>query len=73
VVFGALGLAVSYLIAPPPGAGHHRPSGSAPSDCHYPPNQTSWSILWTIGGLIAGLAIGWVDRAGLSRRTRSGR
>jgi hypothetical protein len=71
--FGAIGLAVSYLIAPPLGAPHHCPSGSRPTDCHYSPDRTSWSIWWTIGGLVVGLCLGLLAAQGLQHRSVFGR
>jgi hypothetical protein len=65
--FGVIGLAVSHLIAPPLGAPHHCNGGSRPSDCRYPPDQTSWSIWWIVGGLVLGICIGLLAAHGLKR------
>jgi hypothetical protein len=66
---GAIGLAISYIVSPPPGADHHCPSGTRPSQCHYPPDQTSWSIGWTAGGVLVGICIGLLAN-GLVRHRR---
>jgi hypothetical protein len=66
----AIGLSVSYLLSAPRGADHSCPSGSSVQACHYPPDQTSWSIIWTIAGLMVGLLLGFAARAALQRRSR---
>jgi hypothetical protein len=58
VAGGAVGLAMSYILSPPPGADHPCPQGSTPSDCHYAPDQTLWSVWWTLGCLVLGMLIG---------------
>ena len=70
VVFGGLGFSLSHAINPPPGPEHHCQAGAPSSACHYPADQFSWSIGWTIFGLIAGLCVGLVIQGSLSRRAR---
>jgi UPF0716 family protein affecting phage T7 exclusion len=59
----SLGFGLSWLVSAPQGADHSCPAGSKPSDCHYPADQLSWTVWWTIGGLALGLGIGLTIRA----------
>jgi hypothetical protein len=70
-VSAAIGLGISFLIAAPLGADHSCPAGATPSQCRYPPNQTSWSVLWMIAGLVVGLCIGLVAARALRRRSQT--
>jgi hypothetical protein len=67
---GAIGLAISYVVAPPVGADHSCPAGSRPADCHYPGDQTNWSIWWTVGGVIVGICIGLLASGHVRHRPR---
>jgi len=75
-LLGGVGLLLSYAISPPPGHNHHCSPGlpgvgqGSPYTCRYPPDQFHWSVLWTIGGLIAGLCVGLAIQALVHRDTR---
>lgn len=67
-IFAATGLAISYIVEPPLGPDHSCPAGATPADCRYAPDHLGWSILWTVGGLLAGLIIGAIATSLVRRR-----
>lgn len=73
VAGGAVGLLASQLLSPPPGADHHCPGGSKPAACHYPPDQTTWSIWWTLICLVVATLIGLAITAPARHRLRDRR
>lgn len=70
VACAVVGLVISVVLDPPLGADHSCPAGSSRSACHYPGSQTSWSILWTVGGLIVGFGLGLIAAHAAKRRLR---
>lgn len=59
----SIGFALSWWVSPPLGADHSCPAGSTPADCRYPADHLSWTVWWTLGGLVVGLGIGLAIRA----------
>jgi hypothetical protein len=70
LALGLLGFLISHVWSAPLGAEHHCPGGVAPSACRYPADQSSWSMGWTVAGLLVGLVLGFATHAARSHRDR---
>ena len=68
VLGGGVGLAVSFLLAPPRGPDHKCPPQASLDACTYPPSYAHWHIGWVVAGVLVGVIVALFALAAYNRR-----